>query len=369
MSFPPFRADHVGSLLRPEKLRRAHRDFAAGRLDEAGLILVQDQAIREAIRMQDRAGLPVVTDGEFRRGSYWGRFVERCGGLAVRPARFAFRDDHGHATDFTAPHVVGQVARTQPLALDEFLFLSCATKLTAKLTLPAPSTFHFWRGSQYAEAGTYADPEAFFADLAAIYRAEITDLQAAGCRYLQLDEVALAQLCDPDIRDRVRADGLDPGALVGLYVRAIEAAIEGRSDDLVVGLHLCRGNHKGHYLASGGYDEVAERLFAIRGVHHFLLEYDTPRAGDFAPLRFLPRDKGAVLGLVSSKSPALETLDELRRRIDAAARHAPLERLGLSPQCGFASSAGGNPLTEADQKAKLVLVVETARAVWGSVRG
>ena len=231
--------------------------------------------------------------------------------------------------------------------------------------IPVPLFGQYSSFADFAAAGAYADVDRYFADLVAVFAQEIADLVGAGCRYLQLDEIAVALLCDPAIRDRVEAAGGDPGALVDRYIDAINGAIAACPDDVVVGVHLCRGNFKGSYLAAGGYESVAERLFTHTRANHFLLEYDTPRAGDFAPLRFVPRGKGVVLGLVSSKTPALENLDALRRRTDEAARHIDLDRLAISPQCGFASSAAGNPLGEADQRAKLRLVVEAARAIWG----
>jgi 5-methyltetrahydropteroyltriglutamate--homocysteine methyltransferase len=361
---PPFRADHVGSLLRPPALRQAFRRHGAGEVDDAAYRAVQDRCIRAAVTMQEAVGLAVVTDGEFRRGSYWGRFVERIEGFEIRAASFKFRDDAGHEVAFTAPYAVGPIRRAQPLALDEFAFLRGVTRATAKITLPAPSTMHFYRCSDFAAPDVYEDVEAFFADLAAAFRAEIAALGAAGCRYVQLDEVAVALLCDPAIRAQVEAAGSAPDRLVDLYIGAINQAVAGRPADMVVGVHMCRGNFKGHYLAAGGYGSVAERFFANTQVDHFLLEYDTPRAGDFAPLRFVPKDKGVVLGLVSTKTPVLEDLDALKRRIEEAARFIDLERLAIGPQCGFASTVAGNPLTEADQRAKLALVVRAAEEIW-----
>jgi 5-methyltetrahydropteroyltriglutamate--homocysteine methyltransferase len=365
-SRPPFRADHIGSLLRPARLREAFRRHAAGEIADDEFRRSQDDSIREVVRLQQECGLAVVTDGEFRRGSYWSRFVERTEGLAVRDARFKFRDEHGHEQSFTAPYVVAKLRRRQPISLDEFRFLRGAATATAKVTLPAPSTMHFWRGRDYAAPGIYFDPAAFFHDLSAAYREEIADLGAAGCRYVQLDEVALAMLCDPAAREQVRADGGDPERLVDLYIDAINAAVAGHPAGVTIGLHVCRGNFKGKYLAEGGYESVAERLFQRAAVDHFLLEFDTPRAGGFAPLRLVPKEKGVVLGLVSSKLPAVEPLDLLRRRVDEASRHVDLDHLALSPQCGFASTVAGNPVTEAVQRAKLVRVVEAARAIWGS---
>jgi 5-methyltetrahydropteroyltriglutamate--homocysteine methyltransferase len=364
---PPFRADHIGSLLRPPRLRQAFRERAANTLSENEFRRIQDDSIRDVVRLQQEAGLGVVTDGEFRRGSYWSRFVELTEGLAVREARFKFRDEHGHEQSFTAPYVEGTVRRRGPIALDEFDFLRRVAAATPKITLPSPSTMHFWRGSGYVGPGIYADPAAFFHDLAAVYRAEIADLGRAGCRYVQLDEVALAMLCDPNACAQVRADGGDPERLADLYIDAINAAVAGHPAEMTIGVHMCRGNFKGKYLAEGGYHGIAEKLFQRAAVSHFLLEFDTPRAGDFAPLRFVPKEKGVVLGLVSSKTPALEPLDALRRRVDEASRHIGLDRLAISPQCGFASTVAGNPVTEAVERAKLGRVVEAAHAIWGSV--
>jgi 5-methyltetrahydropteroyltriglutamate--homocysteine methyltransferase len=382
---PPFRADHVGSLLRPAALRQAFREQAfreqafreqafreqasgrqaANAASDPAFARVQDDCIRAAVRMQEEIGLEVVTDGEFRRGSYWGRFVERTEGLEVRPALLKFRDDDGREVDFTAPYASAKLRRAQPLALDEFTFLRETATVTAKITLPAPSTMHFLRFSDFADRSAYRDADGFFADLVAVFAQEIADLVEAGCRYVQIDEIAVALLCDGDIRARVAAAGGDPDALIERYVDAINAAVAGCPPETVIGVHMCRGNFKGRYLAEGGYETVAERFFARTRANHFLLEYDTPRAGDFAPLRFVPAGKGVVLGLISSKTPVLESIDALQRRVEEAAKHIDLDRLAISPQCGFASSAAGNPLSEADQRTKLARVVDAARAIWG----
>jgi 5-methyltetrahydropteroyltriglutamate--homocysteine methyltransferase len=361
---PPFRADHVGSLLRPKELREAFRRHAQGELAAPAFAGIQDQAIRDVVRLQEEAGLQVVTDGEFRRSSYWGRFVERCSGFVIRPAQFKFRDDHGHEADFTATYATARLARNQPLAVDEFAFLRQATQVTPKITMPAPSTMHFYRCGDFADPSAYTDAATFFADLAKIYREEIADLAKAGCRYIQLDEVAVAMLCDPAIREKISNAGQDPDRLVDLYIQGINDCVAGAPADMVVGIHMCRGNFRGRYLSEGGYESVAERFFANTRATHFLLEYDTARAGDFKPLRFVPKDKGVVLGLVSTKTPVLESFEDLERRIGEAAKFIELDRLGLGPQCGFASTAAGNPLTEADERAKLRLIVETATKVW-----
>jgi 5-methyltetrahydropteroyltriglutamate--homocysteine methyltransferase len=362
---PPFRADHVGSLLRPQVLRQAFRRYAAKEISDGEFARLQDQCIRDVIALQQEVGLQVVTDGEFRRGSYWGRFVERTAGFEIKPASFKFRNDQGHEVEFTAPYAKARIKRMQPLALDEYEFLRGITNLTVKITLPAPSTMHFYRCNDFADKVVYSDVDSFFADLAAVFKQEIGELAKLGCRYIQLDEVAVALLCDPAIREQVAVAGSDPDRLVDLYIDSINQAVAGCPADVVIGVHMCRGNFKGHYLGAGGYESVAERFFANANINHFLLEYDTPRAGDFAPLRFVPKTKGVVLGLVSSKTPTLESLDLLKRRAEEATRYIDLDRLAISPQCGFASTVAGNPLSDADERAKLALVVEAANAIWG----
>ena len=351
MTTPPFRADHVGSLLRPTKLREAFRNLSGKQLRA-----VQDECIREVVQLQKDCGLEVVTDGEFRRVSYWEKFVRLTRGLEVRDAVFTFHDAEGHESKFTAPYVSGKVSREGPITLDELQFEN------QKITMPAPSTMHFYRFTDWGSA--YREPAEFFAELGKVYQAEIADLAKAGCRYVQLDEVAVAILCDPAARDKVKAAGEAPDRLVELYIDAINEAVKNRPSQVTVGVHVCRGNYKGMYLAEGGYDSVAEKFFGRTNVNHFLLEFDTPRAGGFAPLRFVPKHKGVVLGLVSSKTPRLEEMDVLKKRTKEAVRYIELERLAISPQCGFASTIGGNPLTEADQRAKLRLCVAAAKEIW-----
>jgi 5-methyltetrahydropteroyltriglutamate--homocysteine methyltransferase len=359
---PPFRADHIGSLLRPRALRDAFRQHAEGRLQDDAFRAAQDAAIRDVVRLQEDCGLQVVTDGEFRRISYWEKFVRLTHGLAVREAVFSFHDAHGHEREFTAPYVEDKVRRDAPITLDEFEFTSRNTKSSTKMTMPAPSTTHFYRFTDWGSA--YADARQFFFDLGKVYQGEIADLAKAGCRYVQLDEVALAVLCDPAAQATVRAAGGDPDQLVDLYVDAINEAVKGKPAELVVGVHLCRGNYKGMYLAEGGYTSIAERLFNRASVNHFLLEFDTPRAGDFTPLAHVPKSKGVVLGLVSSKAPQLEPMDLLKRRVEEASRYIDAAQLAISPQCGFASTMGGNPVTEADERAKLRLCVDAALTIW-----
>lgn len=362
---PPFHADHVGSLLRPQALKQAFRRHAANEIGDAEFAKAMDQCIRDVVALQEEVGLGVVTDGEFRRGSYWGRFVERIDGFEIKLASFKFRNDQGHEVEFTAPYAKGKISRRQPLALDEYQFLHGVTKVTGKITLPAPSTMHFYRCNDFADQSAYKDVDTFFADLATIFKQEIAGLAKAGCRYIQLDEVAVALLCDPGIRDTIARSGIEPDQLVDLYIDSINQAVADCPPDVVVGVHMCRGNFKGHYLGAGGYESVAERFFANTKINHFLLEYDTPRAGDFAPLRFVPKNKGVVLGLISSKTPVLESLDVLKKRTEEATRYIDLDRLAIGPQCGFASTVAGNPLTEADQRAKLKLIVDAANTIWG----
>ena len=364
-SRPPFRADHVGSLLRPKPLREAFRKYGAEPQTHPGLVRAQDDAIREVVKLQESAGLQVVTDGEFRRSSYWGRFVARCQGFAIKPAIFSFRDAAGDQLAFTATYANAKLIRSQALATDEFEYVQHVSKVTAKITMPAPSTMHFYRCTDFADASIYADAQAFFADLTRIYRQEIASLASAGCRYLQLDEVAVAMLCDPEIRAKVAALGQDPDALVDLYIAASNAAIAEAPSGMMIGVHMCRGNFRGRYLSAGGYESVAERFFNTSNATHFLLEYDTARAGDFGPLRFVPKDKGVVLGLISTKTPVRESIEDLKRRSEDAAKFIDLGNLGIGPQCGFASTAAGNPLTEDDERAKLELVVAAAGAIWG----
>ena len=357
---PPFRAEQIGSLLRPRPLTQAYRLRNAGALGEAEYREIQDRAIRNAVLMQEQLGFAVVTDGEFRRGISWGPFVETTEGMTTEPAPFLFRGAEGETRGVEAPHNASPLRRGPSPAAAEYRFLAGITERRIKITLPAPSMLHFWSGGS-----TYPDDAEFFAALAELYRTEIAELAALGCRYIQLDDVPLAMLCDPDIRAQVEAAGRDPDRLVGLYVEAINAALARRPTDMVAGLHLCRGNFKGKWLAAGGYEPVAERVFAEAKVDLVLLEYDGPRAGGFAPLRYLSKEKGAVLGLVSTKTPEMESAAALATQVKEATRYVVLDRLAISPQCGFASTVSGNPLSLEHEKRKLALVVETARLVWG----
>jgi len=361
---PTFRADHVGSLLRPAALRQAFRRHREGALSDAEFAGVTDAAIRDAVALQEEAGLHAITDGEFRRSSYWAHFVEAVDGLGLAPALFEFTDGDGTAA-FTAPLVTARVKRTRSISATEFAFLRTATDRIPKITMPSPSTMHFWRGPQTFEPGTYDGLDDFLPDLTAVFREEIAELAALGCTYVQLDEVALAMLCDPAVREAVARRGEDPAALVGAYVDAVRDAVAGRPAGMAASMHVCRGNYKGRWMATGGYEPVAEQAFGDTGLDALFLEFDSPRAGDFAPLRHVTGDTRVVLGLVGSKASALESREDLLRRIEAAAGYLPIERLGISPQCGFASTVAGNPVTKDVQRRKLALVVEVAEEVWG----
>jgi 5-methyltetrahydropteroyltriglutamate--homocysteine methyltransferase len=365
---PPFRADQVGSLIRPAALVEARKAAAEGRMPPEELRSIQQAAIREVVRRQEQIGLQSVTDGEFNRVSWQRDFLLRLDSVSLVPSRLAVRF---HTADGVRDHapptlaVTGRLGRPHGIFVDDFKFLMSVTARTPKVTLPSPTVLHFRGGRQAVDATAYPDIAGFYADLAAVYRAEIADLAAAGCRYLQIDEVNLAYLCDPNLRREVVGLGEDPDALPATYAKLLDDAIAGRPDDMVVAMHLCRGNFAGAWVAEGGYEPIADLVFNRIGADAYFLEYDSPRAGGFEPLRFLPAGKIAVLGLVTTKTARLEAKDDLKRRIEEAARFAPLERLALSPQCGFSSGIGGETMTPADQFRKLQLVVDTAREVWG----
>ncbi len=361
---PPFRAENVGSFLRPAALKQAHKDRQEGRLSEADYGRHLSDAIRHVVGLQEQAGLASITDGEFGRSSWFGFFFERMDGFRLEPSAFKFRDEHGTRYEWPTCVACQRIARRAPITVGEWQNLRALTSRTPKSTMPSPSAFHFFRFHAPADPAVYPDIEAYWDDLVALYRGEIADLAAAGCRYIQLDEVPLAMLCDPSIREQVRDSGGDPQALQDRYIDTLRRVLADRPAGVRFAMHLCRGNFRNRWMASGGYEPIAEQLFNEVPVDAFLLEYDSPRAGDFSPLRHLPANKVAVLGLVSSKDAALESPDDLRRRIDEASRFASLDRLALSAQCGFASVAGGNLLTEDEEVAKLRLITETAASVW-----
>jgi 5-methyltetrahydropteroyltriglutamate--homocysteine methyltransferase len=365
---PPFRADHVGSLLRPPDLLAAREQHRQGKLSDEELIALEDDAIREVVKMQEDIGLQAVTDGEFRRNLWHVDFLKQFSNVAVTrsPVKVSFHTEEGDIERLpSALKVEGKLDRPRPIFVDHFKFLKSVTNVMPKITLPSPSVLHFRGGREAIDKKAYPDMAAFYADLARVYSEEIKDLGEAGCRYLQLDEVNFAYLCDPALREQVQNIGENPDSLPHTYAQLINLAVASRPDDMTVCMHLCRGNFEGAWLAEGGYEPVAEVLFNEIDVTGYFLEYDTGRAGDFSPLRLVPKGKVVVLGLVTSKRGALEDKDDLKRRIDEAARYLPLEQLALSPQCGFASGERGNKLSVDEEKAKLELIVEVAHDVWG----
>ena len=366
----PFRADHVGSLLRPPELLRAREDAAAGRIDTAGLRAVEDEAIRGAVRLQRDAGLQAVTDGEFRRTSWHMDFIYGLEGISTADdkVKVSFHNADGDI-EFTAAalHVNGRIGVSETIFGDAFSFLQgCADGAVPTLTIPSPSMVH-WRGGRAAlDEGVYPELDGFWSDLTAAYREEIRRLADLGCTYLQLDDTSLAYLNDPGQRLYVASIGGDPDEQHVEYIRHINEALEGRPAGMSVTTHMCRGNFRSSWVAEGDYEHVAEALFHELEVDGYFMEWDDERSGGFEPLRLLPRGpKQVVLGLVTTKHGALESKDELKRRIDEASRHVSLDQLCLSPQCGFSSTVDGNALTADEQRAKLALVVEVADEVWG----
>ncbi len=364
---PPFRADHVGSLVRPKSLIDAHAAYEAGRLPLAELSALEDAAIREAVALQERTGIKAITDGEFRRNNWRDRFFERVDGFSAErvPSSFIFTDYSGkRSRGMPVPTVVGKLKRRDTLTAGDFASLKPLVHQTAKATLPAPSANHFFSGDKSLAGSPYRDRDAYFADMNAIYRQEVADLAALGCTYLQIDEVPIAVLCDPANEGIVRDRGEDPQDLIDDYIAAINEAVRGRPAGMTVCVHLCRGN-LGHGQGSGGYDPVAERLFGELDVDGFFLEYDTERAGGFAPLKSVPRGKKVVLGIISTKLKELEPADMVKRRLDEAARVIDGDQLCLNPQCGFASGYQTDRFTQGDVERKLAHVVAIARDWWG----
>jgi 5-methyltetrahydropteroyltriglutamate--homocysteine methyltransferase len=359
---PPFRAEHIGSLLRPPALLDLRRRHARGAVDEATLKAAEDAAIGEALALQERVGLKLATDGEYRRANYHGYFFGRLGD--IDPSRV---EDTGATSGRGAqPRAVinTRLAWTGPIHVADFEFLRARTTLVPKLTIPGPCVLHFRGGDAAILASAYRDVDAFWEDTVRAFRAELTALAKAGCTYVQIDETAFAKFGDPQTRATLAARGDDWSTLIDRYIDITNRVLDGLPSSLRIGMHLCRGNRGGQWHAEGGYEPVAERLFNRLSIDFFFLEFDSERAGSFEPLRFLPRDKQAVLGLVSSKTPRLEPVDELVKRLDEAARFVDLDRLALSPQCGFASVDSGNPVSSEVQEAKLARVVDVARKVW-----
>ncbi|HYS75688.1 MAG TPA: 5-methyltetrahydropteroyltriglutamate--homocysteine S-methyltransferase [Burkholderiales bacterium] len=363
---PPFRADHVGSLLRPAELHEARAKAKRGEMSAEALRALQDKHIREAVAKQESVGMQLVTDGEFRRDWWHIDFIHGFDGVELA-AGDAYGDAKFKNTEEQPPFmtVKSRIRRTKPSMLEHFKFLESVAKRTPKFTMPSPAMLHA-RGDRASLRKTYPDLEEFWADLTRAYREEIADLYRVGCRYLQIDDTTIAMWGDPKVQEQFRKLGDDPKRDAAMYADAVNAAIRDVPEDMTVAIHTCRGNFKSTWLASGAYaDFVAERVFTGLDVDAFFLEYDTERAGGFEPLRYVPKGKTVVLGLVSSKVPELEKKDDLKRRIDAAAKYVPLENLCLSPQCGFSSTHHGNKLTADDQWRKLGLVLDVAKSVWG----
>jgi 5-methyltetrahydropteroyltriglutamate--homocysteine methyltransferase len=366
---PPFRADHVGSLLRPQRLKDARERFQRNEITKDELRAVEDDAIREVVKKQESIGLQSITDGEFRRAFFHLDFLQRLQGVAISggiAARFHTRDGE---IDFAPPRVTvtGKLRHVQDIQTADFQFLQSVATRTPKVTIPSPTMVHFRGGRKGIDITAYPDLDEFFEDLAQAYRDEVASLYNAGCRYIQFDDTNLAYLCDPQLRAQAKERGDDPNDLPHAYAALINSVIDVRPADLTVAIHLCRGNMQSAWVAEGGYEPVADALFNELHVDAYFLEYDDARSGTFEPLRFVPNGKVIVLGLLTTKAAALESVADITRRIDEAARYVPLERLCLSPQCGFASTVAGNQITEADQWAKLERILEVTRQVWGAV--
>ena len=382
MSKPFFRADQVGSLLRPPELIAAREQFQNGQIDKAALRHAEDVAIAAVVKRQEACGFGVVVDGEYRRENWWIDFVQGLSGVEIQdgnPAQ-AFvashtdHDDHDHDHDHGWKYVPKNVLVTArlganaPITAPDFSYLQSVTGRSAKITLPSPTRLHFHGGRAAVSSTAYPDIEEFFADVVKVYRAEIAALEAAGCRYIQIDDPLMTYFISDRMRAEVVASGDDPQARLQRYVDLTNACIANRRPDTAIGIHVCRGNSRSGWISEGGYERIADTVLGGLKVDHFLLEYDDERSGDFAPLRHVPRGVKVVLGLVTTKFGRLENADDLVRRIDDASRLVPLEDLGLSPQCGFASTVDGNIITHDDQWRKLERVVEVARRVWGDVK-
>ena len=366
---PPFRADHVGSLLRPPELLQARADRAAGKIDAAALRAIEDKAILDGIKLQEEVGLQAITDGEMRRGSWHMDFLYQIGGVRKIEENVVvkFKSEDGEV-EFkpTALRVEGKLKLTKTIFADDFEFVKENTHRTPKLTIPSPSMMHYRGGRAAIDEKVYPEMDAFWSDLGKVYAAEVASLGRLGCTYLQIDDTTLSYMNDPAQRAYIDSIGGDSKRQHHTYVKTINDALKSKPEGMTVCTHTCRGNFRSSWAASGGYDHVAEAVFGDLNVDGYFLEFDDARSGTFEPLRFVPKGKKkVVLGLVTTKKGALESKDELKRRIDAAAKFVPLEQLCLSPQCGFSSTVDGNVISLQDEIAKLRLVVETAREVWG----
>jgi 5-methyltetrahydropteroyltriglutamate--homocysteine methyltransferase len=363
-----FRVEHVGSFVRPPRLLEAARARKAGSIDAKAFKAVQDECIREIVAFQESIGLPTITDGEFRRRSWSAGFIDAIEGFGLRDGTLTFRDSSRVIGVASSPYAKAPLRRRQRIVADDYRFLKSAVKRgVPKVTMAAPDVMHYFLGPKAFETSVYRDRDAFFEDLVRIYREEIADLAAQGCTYLQLDDTALPCNCDAHAREDVAARGEDADELTERYAALFNDCVGDRPAGMTIGIHLCRGNLKGAWMAEGGYEPIADALFNRVDATTYCLEYDTERAGDFSPLRFVPKGKRVILGLVSTKTPVLEAKDLLKRRIEAAAQHLPLAQLGIGPQCGFSSGGGGGQtVTQDDTRRKLELILETANEVWGT---
>lgn len=366
---PPFRAELIGSLLRPERVKDARRRFEAGEIDAAALRKIEDEEIRAVVKMQEDMGFAVATDGELRRATYSDSFTTHgITGMEEGPdlgGNFAYTDSSGDQILQRVPQITGKVAWAGPTNVDDFKFLAgCVTTALPKVTLPGPAYIHFRSGRANISKDVYPDLRDFWKDLAGAYHDEMQALAAAGCRYIQIDETSIAKLGDPKIREGLAARGDDWQELLEVYTDAVNMVADGTPDGVALGMHLCRGNKAGHWQAAGGYDEVAEKLFRKLRVRFYFLEYDSPRAGSFEPLKALPDDKTVVIGAMTTKSGELESAAALKARIHEAAKYVAMDRLAISPQCGFSSSVEG-VMSIDQEKAKLARLVEVAQDLWG----
>jgi 5-methyltetrahydropteroyltriglutamate--homocysteine methyltransferase len=361
---PPFRADHVGSLLRTARLKEARERHHAGDLSSVGLTAVEDEEIRKIIARQEEIGLESITDGEFRRAWWHMDFLSELDGVELvevaQGIQFA-----GVQTKAQAPRVTGKLGSRRHPMIAHFEFLKANTRKTPKMTIPSPSMLHYRGGRKMIDETLYPRMEDFYHDLGLAYAQAVKGFYGAGCRYLQLDDCSFAYLCDPAQRKMLADRGDDPEKQAGIYAGMINLALAGRADDLAITMHVCRGNFRSTFIASGGYEPIADLMFNQVDVDGYFLEWDNDRAGGFEPLRFLPKGKRVVLGLVTSKTGTLERRDDILRQIEEAAQYAPIEQLCLSPQCGFASTEEGNVLADDEQWAKLRLIVDIANEVWG----
>jgi len=368
---PPFRAEHIGSLLRPKALLDARDRFARGELGREALATVENAAIREALALQERVGLKVATDGEFRRRSYHSFFYRQLGDVSIDTIA-GEQAKGGTETGTTGMRasqpialIKSRVQWKRPINVPDYKFIAANTSLTPKITIPGPCALHFRGGAAVVLATAYKDLDQFWDDTVEAFGRELDALAAAGCRYVQIDETAFAKFGDPEVQAALKSRGDDWSVLIDKYVAVTNRVLKNAPPGMRIGMHLCRGNRGGHWHAEGSYDDVAERLFNALNIPFYFLEYDTPRAGTFAPLRLVPRHKTVVLGIVSTKTAEMENKDALKKRIREAARELDLDQLAISPQCGFASIDTGNPITPEAQENKLRLVVELAREIWG----